>query len=363
MSSAMIPPPTVINNQHKKYGVATGVIVLGTISTLFTVVRLWYRAICRTFGPDDIAIIPALFLYVGWTIMAVYVVLSAGVGKPLWEITLQEFSIWFKGIVGSAFLYPAMSASIRVSILLFYLRIFGKTMVLLRYAVWTLLAFQAIYVIVYSILPVFIAHPFNKIWHPLERGKYMNDWYYYYTQVALYSTSMAFDIILLFFPVYPVLQLQMTAKKRVGVIAMFMLGAAASVAAAYKLAIFVTQMERYTAIDPIWLNYQMSTLVPPQFDKYGTTFWIPSQVEPSVALIGAALPALRPLFQGAAQRVTTALASSVSSGTKSRGQLGSQSWSASGVKTPERSLLNLETDDGHYIELREPISTKHVPKN
>lgn len=28
--------------------------------------------------------------------MAVYVNLSAGVGKPLWEITLQEFSVWFK---------------------------------------------------------------------------------------------------------------------------------------------------------------------------------------------------------------------------------------------------------------------------
>lgn len=28
--------------------------------------------------------------------MAVYVNLNAGVGKPLWEITLGEFSVWFK---------------------------------------------------------------------------------------------------------------------------------------------------------------------------------------------------------------------------------------------------------------------------
>ncbi len=28
--------------------------------------------------------------------MAVYVDLNAGVGKPLWEITLGEFSVWFK---------------------------------------------------------------------------------------------------------------------------------------------------------------------------------------------------------------------------------------------------------------------------
>ena len=96
----------------------------------------------------------------------------------------------------------------------------------MRYAVLALLVLQAVYVIIYSILPAFIAKPFNMIWHPLERGKYMNDWYYYYEQVALYSTSMAFDIILLVFPIIPVLQLQMTVKKRIGVIAMFMCGAA-----------------------------------------------------------------------------------------------------------------------------------------
>ena len=96
----------------------------------------------------------------------------------------------------------------------------------MRYACWGLLALQVVYVVVYSILPIFIAKPFNMIWHPLERAKYMDDWYYYYTQVALYSTSMAFDVILLVFPIYPVLQLQMARTKRMGVLAMFMLGAA-----------------------------------------------------------------------------------------------------------------------------------------
>lgn len=28
--------------------------------------------------------------------MALYVNINAGVGKPLWEITLGEFSVWFK---------------------------------------------------------------------------------------------------------------------------------------------------------------------------------------------------------------------------------------------------------------------------
>ena len=48
----------------------------------------------------------------------------------------------------------------------------------------------------------------------------------------------------------------------------------------------------------------MSRLVPPQFDHYGTTFWIPSQVEPTVALIGTSLPALRQSLLTAAQQVS-----------------------------------------------------------
>lgn len=40
----------------------------------------------------------------------------------------------------------------------------------------------------------------------------------------------------------------------------------------------------------------MSRITPPQFDDYGRTFWVPSQVEPCVALIGTSIPALRHLF-------------------------------------------------------------------
>ena len=37
----------------------------------------------------------------------------------------------------------------------------------------------------------------------------------------------------------------------------------------------------------------MSLLIPPEFDTFGVTFWIPGTVEPTVALIGTSLPAFR----------------------------------------------------------------------
>jgi hypothetical protein len=56
----LIPPPTVVNNDGRPYGVVAGIVVLGSVSSAFTLLRLWYRYTCRTFGPDDYAIIPAL---------------------------------------------------------------------------------------------------------------------------------------------------------------------------------------------------------------------------------------------------------------------------------------------------------------
>ena len=119
-----------------------------------------------------------------------------------------------------------MTASIRISILLFYQRMFATSMNRAKYGIWLLLALQIIYLVVFSLLPAFICQPLYKAWDPLEREKYMNDWYYYYTQVALYSVSMSFDVILLVMPLYHVFKLQMPLRKRIGVAVMFMLGAA-----------------------------------------------------------------------------------------------------------------------------------------
>ena len=39
--------------------------------------------------------------------------------------------------------------------------------------------------------------------------------------------------------------------------------------------------------------------MPPQYNAYGRIFWIPTQVEPAVALIGTSLPAMLQLYSAA----------------------------------------------------------------
>ena len=70
------------------------------------------------------------------------------------------------------------------------------------------------------------------------------------------------------------------------------------------------------------LQYEMSELIPPQFDTYGRTFWVPSQVEPAVALIGASLPAIRQSLISLTSKVWSQLSFRSSTQTTKQGSNG-----------------------------------------
>ncbi|KAL7625720.1 hypothetical protein AAE478_004943 [Parahypoxylon ruwenzoriense] len=224
-SEDLIPPPSVVNDTHKQYSIAVASIVLGITTTFIAFARLGTRFASRTFGADDYAIIPATALYVAWIALAGYMNLNAGIGKPLWEITVGEYAIWYQCILAGLFLYPAMSASVRAAILLLYLRIFAKGSQHRTILLYILLALQGIYVIVFSILPAFVCHPADNVKYPLEHAKYCDDLYYAAIQTGLFSVSLGFDVVLLVVPIFWVLKLQLPLKKRIGLIVIFVLGA------------------------------------------------------------------------------------------------------------------------------------------
>ncbi|KAK3328243.1 hypothetical protein B0T19DRAFT_442159 [Cercophora scortea] len=293
---ALLPPPTTIIDIHKVYGIALGCAFMCAVASSFVLWRLYTRVKSRSFGLDDCGAVFALLCYIAWSTMAVYTNLHAGVGKPMWGITMGEFEVWFQVIVGYAFLYPIMSAAMRVSILLFYHRLFAVRGSRFRLANYALMAMQVVYLVVFMILPVFACTPIYAAWtlslYPSKcRFQYFED-----ITTALYGTSLGFDVILIVIPLWPVSKLQIPLKQRAGIAFLFLVGTSATTAAAYKLAIWVWNINRPWTGDPIWLRYQLSPFIPAQFDSYGVTYWIPSQVEPTLALICTSLPALKPML-------------------------------------------------------------------
>ncbi|KAF1969119.1 hypothetical protein BU23DRAFT_601786 [Bimuria novae-zelandiae CBS 107.79] len=332
MSSALQPPPTYINDSHKKWDTTIFIIVLLIIAATTTIARFILRWKSRTFGMDDWAMIPALAGYLAHSTLGVYVNARAGIGKPLWEVSIQEFELWLKGILLSCFLYALSSGLIRISILLFYDRVFSKTNRLMRLAIRITLAMTLVYIITFDIYASFLCKPLHKFWKPFERAQYCGDniikWIF---DSAVYGYSLILDLVLLTLPAIPVLKLQLSTPKKIGVLVMFAMGASACIAATYKLIVFGLQWGRMGYIDPRWANQQLSLVIPPQFDSYGHTMWIPTQAELSAAIIGSSLIALKPYLQRSIQIITTALGdivrtiSSKSQAPKDSGQFPSHS--------------------------------------
>jgi hypothetical protein len=249
--SSLLPPPTEVNDTHKTYSVAAGCAVMCVVSSCVVLGRLYFRMITRTFGLDDWSILVALIIFIGWTACAVYVNLYGGIGKPLWEVTVGEFEIQYKSIVGAAHLYPAMSAAIRISLLLFYRRMFVTNgSKVYRWIIYALIAVQVIYMVIFATIPVVNCHPYYSAWDVWQHPTLCNNDEYILQTTALYSMSLALDIALLAVPLWPVWNLQMPLKKRLSVAGLFLIGTSATVGAAYKLAIFVIEAKRAITIDP-----------------------------------------------------------------------------------------------------------------
>ncbi|KAG0642726.1 hypothetical protein HOY80DRAFT_881124, partial [Tuber brumale] len=218
--------------------------------------------------------------------------------RPLWAISEEQFELWFKYTLASSFLrlYPVMMSTVRISVLLFYRRIIGLTSQTLQYCINGLILLTIPYVITYEFLLGFMCKPPSSFWKPFQRNTHCGDIYYFRLHITLYSVSLVFDILILVLPLKPIWELKMQKRQRVLVSALIALGASACFGIAYRLALWVLEMKRYPYIDPRWSANPLSKVIPPQFDRYGWTYWVPSIVESNMAIIGASLPALKPLL-------------------------------------------------------------------
>ncbi|KAL2834988.1 hypothetical protein BDW59DRAFT_155814 [Aspergillus cavernicola] len=220
-TAGLLPPPETVNDTHKVHSVAITCIPLGIVSGGCVIVQLVHRLQVRAFGP---------LFYIGWTAMAGYINLHAGVGKPLWEITVGEFS----GQTPSSILFkfkPNLTST--------------------------------------------------QGHHQLSLAIPRNEHVYPNVHIAAIPSHVRVDSA----PAAPRPLAPASPAARLP-------GRLLTLAYLHFAAHFTW---RGILSNARWTEYQMSQIVPPQFDEYGTTFWIPSQVEPLVAMIGTSLPAIRKL--------------------------------------------------------------------
>lgn len=200
------------------------VIVFGVISNLAVVVRLLFRALINKTGlySDDWAILATLLSGVPGTIFIAAYSIPSGVGKDIWNLRpyqITNFGMWF---LFTEVQYFASIALLKLSLLLFYLRIFPSTGV--RRLLWATVAFDVLYGIAFVMTALLQCQPISYFWTQWDgehQGTCVNinavGW-------ANAAVSIFLDVWMLALPLSQLKGLRLHWKKKVGVALMFFVG-------------------------------------------------------------------------------------------------------------------------------------------
>lgn len=147
----------------------------------------------------------------------------AGLGQDIWTLsttTIADFATYFYIM---EVLYISGVSLIKLSLLLFYLRIFPAR--LIRRLLWTTILLNALYGAIFTLIAVFQCSPINYYWNQYSsnmQGHCIDMNLFGWLHAAL---GVALDIIMLALPLSQIIGLQLHWKKKLGVCIMFVLGA------------------------------------------------------------------------------------------------------------------------------------------
>ncbi|KAK2017652.1 hypothetical protein LZ32DRAFT_635239 [Colletotrichum eremochloae] len=271
------PPPDGLDiNESNVAQNNAAVIILAVLAFLAVVLRLVARYLQRNqLKADDWTIVFSLFL-VGATVGLSIAGGEQGAGDHIWTVSLTKLTRIFEILYVYTYVYASTCAAIKISILLFYQRIF----------VTTASSFKASLIVGYFLsisYPIIIwttmgnaCKPVSFYWNQFigEKGECIDINTFY---LALGIINMLNDIIILLIPIPQILGLQMSGRKKLAVCSIMLLGSFVCIAS----------IVRIWYLDQFSKSQDLTWMMGPVF------IW--SAIEPSVAIVSACLPHLAPL--------------------------------------------------------------------
>ncbi|KAI0179891.1 hypothetical protein GGR52DRAFT_568658 [Hypoxylon sp. FL1284] len=285
--AAFGPPPEGLDlteNQQTADNVAA--IVCAAVATLALVLRLYSRTFQRfdMLADDWLMIVALLFVY-GTAVITV-IGGSHGAGRHIWALTPQNVSDTFKLLYSYTFVYAGSVSFTKLSILLFYRRIFqrGTKWFHIRLGIALFLAIS--YPLCIWFIMAFVCKPPSQFWTQFL-GTTAECVDINTAFMVLTVVNMINDIVVLMVPIPEILQLQMSGKKKLAVCGVMLLGSFVCVASVVRIWAFA---EFIKAVDLTWSLAHVF-------------LW--SSVEPAVGIVSACLPSLRPLYRRARGKLTS----------------------------------------------------------
>lgn len=244
-------------SESKEMAVLVTSVVFLVLAALSVVFRLIARVgYLKNAGSDDVAIVIALLACIA-LIVATFFQAQHGLGKHISELGPQEVSEMLKCLWVAILVYNIALTSIKVSIVLQYLRVFvGKS---IRFWCWATIALVTAYGLNTVFTAIFTCVPVNTFW--LGGGKCIPKKFLWFFNAAF---NILTDIIILILPMPVLSSLRLPLKQKIGLMFVFALGGfvcLVSVLRLHSLYIVSTSDDMtWDNADPaIWSNIEVTT--------------------------------------------------------------------------------------------------------
>lgn len=201
------------------------IIALGVATTLITVVRLVFKKFYsqqKVLHPDDWITAVSLALCLSGVAVGIGGLTPAGLGKDIWTLNISKIAKFATYFYAMELIYISGVSLIKLSLTLFYLRVFPGNMI--RLFLWGTILLNTLYGVVFGSIAIFQCSPVSYYW-----DQYSGDAQGHCININLFgwlhaAVGVALDILMLTLPLSQVVRLQLHWKKKLGVSAMFVLG-------------------------------------------------------------------------------------------------------------------------------------------
>ncbi|KAI5847041.1 hypothetical protein DFP73DRAFT_543950 [Morchella snyderi] len=247
------------------------------VSIVFVVVALRYYArvfIAGGLGADDVAIGFAVLSFIGSCSLYCFSVKTGGFGRHIYDLDSETICNLLKETYIMPILYNVGVFFIKLSLLLFYRRLFGPNRLLQRLVI-IFIIFQVIYTVGSTGGLIFICSPVYAWWYVSLRATKCPDFIKTMTIfLSLRAVSVFTDVLVLLLPMKMLWDLKIPVRQKLGLGVVFGLGIMACVTATLRLAYLPRLL---TTVDVSWHVIPVA---------------ICDVLEQSLGIITASLPAL-----------------------------------------------------------------------
>ncbi|RFU73936.1 pth11-typeg- -coupled receptor [Trichoderma arundinaceum] len=229
--------------------------VFGTISGVFVLQRLAYKLWAKLdLGGDDWMTVATVISGIPSTVISSYGVSNHGLGRDIWTLTPSEITrfglfFWILEI-----LYFVEVSMLKLSLLLFYIRIFpGRTV---RRLLWGTFIGSAAFGIAFVIVAVFQCTPVKYYWQKWDgehQGTCLDINSIAWSNAAI---SIAIDIWVLAIPLWQLKSLKLDWRRKIGVGMMFCVGAFVTIVSILRLRSLIKFGT--DSLNPTWDFYDVS---------------------------------------------------------------------------------------------------------